>query len=370
MKFLLVSSLASTITTVLLGIALIIEGPALIAPTAMMLSPTIGNTQPLQIAPRGETYLSQHLNAGDRLISDIIIQGGKGIALRIEDPTGVTLRNETLGQEYALDFKPSETGIYTIHLSSSSNVTSYVLTRTVVVRSLFGFDPTTIVGAVLILSALPVAMRSLGFGGRRGLVRPEKFRRQVPEHQAVLVGAPVCDENETLVTTFLGDSLKEGKSVFYLSLNSSRVEELCKRYPEHFYALICDSKAAAALQGAPNLEVSPGVADLTGLDITASKLLAKIENGAATVAYVDILSDVLLRHSVPLARKWLTQMLAKLKGKGLTVLAGVNPAMVPSEGVAGIVDLFDGYSVMEEVKEKRHVGRYLKWVRRPRPSGK
>jgi KaiC/GvpD/RAD55 family RecA-like ATPase len=369
----LVFSLASAITTILLGIALIIEGPALIAPTAMMLAPSIGNTQPIQISPGGDAYLSQHLNAGDRFLSDIIIQGGKGIGLRIEDPNGVMLRNESLGQEYALDFRSSQSGIYTIHLTSSSNVTSYVLTRTVIVRSLFGFDATTIVGIVLVLSALPVAMRSMGsrgVGGRRGFIRPERFPRQVPVNQTVLVGAPVCDEYETLVTSFLADSLKEGKSVFYVSLNSSRVEELYKKYPDHFFALICDSKAAAALQGLGNLEVSPGVADLTGLDITASKLLAKIGNGTATVAYLDIISDVLLRHSVPLARKWLTQMLAKLKGKGLTVLAGVNPAMVPSESVAGVIDLFDGYSEMEEVQEKRHVRRYLKWVRRPHVSRK
>lgn len=364
----MVSTIVSAVATFLLGLALIIEGPALITPTALMLAPTIGSTQTLQIQSGGQTYLSQHLSAGDRFISQILVQGAKSIGVRIDNPNGVTVRNETVGQEYVLDYKPPETGIYTIYLTSNSNATSYVLTRTLTVRSLLGIDATTVVGAVLAFSAVPVALRGLGYislTGRRKLINPQRLTSQIPTNQAVMVVAPVCDEYETVVKSFLEDALKKGKSVFYVSLNASRVEELYKKYPGKFFALICDAKAAAVLQGAANVEISQSVADLTGLDITASKLLANIEGSATSVANLDIVSDVLLRHSLPLARKWLTQMLAKLKGKGMTVLAGVNPAMVTSQSVAGVVDLFDGHLEMVEIEDKQQAKRYLRWIRRP-----
>ncbi len=373
-ELVLASSLAVAIATIALGIALMVEGPLVITPVGMMLAPTIGTTQTIQIEPEGEALLTQQLNLADKFISELIVQGGTRIILRIDGPVGSTVRSEAIqGQEYVLDYKIPKTGIYTIHLQSNSNVTSYVVTRTVIIRAFFGVDATTVIGAALAVLSAPIALQSLGYFsvmGRRGLIKPKKVGQQVPANQTVMITAPVCDEYEILVTSFLGDALKEGKSVFYVSLNSSRVEELYKKYPNSLFALICDTKTATALQGGQNLEVSPGVADLTGLDITASKLLAKIGNGEGIVAYLDIVSDVLLRHSLPLARKWLTQMLAKLKGRGITVLAGVNPAMLPAEAVAGVIDLFDGYLEMTEIEEKQQVKRYLKWVRRPHGTRK
>lgn len=363
------SSLALAITAIVLGIALVVEGPVVITPVAMMLAPTVGTTQTIQIEPQREAILSQHLSLADKFISELIVQGGTRISLRIEGPDGSTVRSDTIqGQEYLIDYAVPRTGIYTIHLQSNSNITSYVVTRTVVIRAIFGIDATTIVGAALAILSVPVALRSLGyFGvmGRRGLIKPERIRREVPEGRAVVVSAPACDEYEALVTSFLRDSLEQGKPVFYVSGNSSRVEELCRKHQGSFFALICDLKAGERLRGLGNVEICPGVADLTGLDITASKLLTKIGVDQRPVAYLDVISDVMLTHSLPLSRKWLTQMLAKLRSKGLTVLAGVNPAMVPPESVAGAADLFDGHLEMVEIQTKQQVKRYLRWTKRP-----
>jgi len=75
---------------------------------------------------------------------------------------------------------------------------------------------------------------------------------------------------------------------------------------------------------------------------------------------IDILSDILLRHKALQTRKWLTELLERLRSKGITNLAVLNPYMHSAEDVQAIVDLFDGNVEMFEKESEGGTRKYLR----------
>jgi len=85
---------------------------------------------------------------------------------------------------------------------------------------------------------------------------------------------------------------------------------------------------------------------LTQLSIRISQAADEVK---AKRVVLGILSDVLLQHKALQTRRWLNAVLEKLKARGITTLATINPYMFRGEEVQGIVDQFDG---VLEISEK------------------
>jgi len=361
----LLSSTVSAVVVLAVGVSIILEGAALVTPIAMFLAPNLGSSQTLEVTPTVRVFTSQYLNAGDRFISELVMQGGN-LSLRIQDPQNITISNETIaGQRYVLNFKAGSTGFYTIFMTSKATI--FIFTRTVVMRSVFGIEMTTIVGTALAVPGLYLLVTSnLPGKRRREFFKPGEIGKIVPDRNAVLVAAPPCDEYDQMVDDFLGGSLSNGKSALCMSLRSAPVENHIRQHPGKVFLVTADSKAKDRLGEVGGLATITGVADLTSLDISLSQLLGKINFEHGAVACVEILSDILLTHNLPVARKWLTETLTKLKDKGVTTVASVNPKMVPPEKVSGAADVFDGYMEMVENPSAHFLRMYLHWVRRPK----
>jgi hypothetical protein len=361
----LVSSNVFTTIVLVVGVILLIEGATLVTPIALFLAPILGTSQTLEVTPSGRVFTNQYMNVGDRFISEIVMQGGS-LSLRIQDPQNMTVRNETIsGQRYVLSLKADSTGFYTIFMTSRENM--FLVTRTMIMRSVLGFEATTIIGGVLVVPTFWVLVTSnLPGKKRREFLKPDEIRKIVPDRQAVLVVAPPCDEYDQMVDGFLEGSLNSGKSALYVSFRTAAVEDCVRKHPGKVFAITSDSKAKDRLSSAGGLAAITGVADLTNLDISVSQLLGKIDFANGAVAYFEVLSDILLAHNLPVARKWLTETLAKLRDRGVTTVASVNPKMVPAEKVSGAADVFDGYMEMIENPSAHFQRMYLHWVRRPK----
>jgi len=108
-----------------------------------------------------------------------------------------------------------------------------------------------------------------------------------------------------------------------------------------------------------------GVESLTEIDIALTKAfraLLMTPAGERRIC-IDIISDVLLQHHALTTRKWLSQLLPKLKSKGFTTIAAVNPQMHPPEEVQAILSLLDG-EIMFTEKEMAQGFKPVLWVKR------
>ena len=150
---------------------------------------------------------------------------------------------------------------------------------------------------------------------------------------AVVLSAPASNE----VPIFLGNFLKvstdnENTLLICRSLSSAHV---VTPEADNMKVLVCGETIA------PTRRLLPGksIENLTELNLQIAEIL-KTEQPKRVV--LDILSDILLRHKALQTRKWLSELLAKLRARDITTLAVINPSMHPTEEVEAVVDIFDG----------------------------
>jgi hypothetical protein len=104
-----------------------------------------------------------------------------------------------------------------------------------------------------------------------------------------------------------------------------------------------------------------GLENLTELSLDISETISKIQPKRLVI---DITSDLLLRHGPLQTRKWLTDLLSKLRGKGITTLATLNPTMHTQAEVSAVSDLFDGDLEIIEKELNGRPGKFLlvRWM--------
>jgi tetratricopeptide (TPR) repeat protein len=122
--------------------------------------------------------------------------------------------------------------------------------------------------------------------------------------------------------------------------------------------LICSEKPVPPSK---NLLPGKGVDNLTELNFQVTETLGSIQPKRVAL---EILSDVLLRHKALQTRKWLNELLERLRSRGITTLAVLNPYMHSPEEVQAVVDLFDGnLEVVErEVEDQLRKVLRIRWV--------
>jgi hypothetical protein len=75
---------------------------------------------------------------------------------------------------------------------------------------------------------------------------------------------------------------------------------------------------------------------------------------------LENLSDILLRHKALQTRKWLSEVLEKLRSKRITTLAVLDPYMHASEEAEAVVNLFDGNLELIEKDVSGTIGKFLR----------
>lgn len=151
---------------------------------------------------------------------------------------------------------------------------------------------------------------------------------------AVLLGAPASNEVPSLVRKFLTTS---DETSLLICRSQSSADAV--RQPEYdkLHCMICSDRP---IPPSKNTVLGKGIDNLTELNFQISETLNSVQPKRIVL---EILSDVLLRHKALQTRKWLNELLEKLRSKNITTLAVINPYMHASEEAQAIVDLFDGY---------------------------
>jgi predicted ATPase len=171
---------------------------------------------------------------------------------------------------------------------------------------------------------------------------------------AIVLCAPASDEVPLLVRSFLKSAHGEGLL-------------LCRALPagDPTSQHVSDNpKVLVYGESVPlSRNVIPGksIDNLTEVSLQINDTLKAIEPERVVL---EILSEVLLRHKALLTRKWLSQLLARFRSRGITTLAVLNPFMHAKEDVEAIVDLFDGNLELIEQNVQGTIRKYLrvKWM--------
>jgi len=182
----------------------------------------------------------------------------------------------------------------------------------------------------------------------------------LPENRVVLMSSPSCDERDMLIRGFLETGVKKGEATFYLTIDASGIRSLATDYPANFYVFVCNPKADENIENLPNVFKLRGVENLTEISIALTSAFRRLDPGVARRACIVIISDVLLLHGAPSARRWLAALIPELRSNRFTTLAVMNPRMHPSEVTQAILDLFDGEIDMYEKETKRRTEKMLK----------
>ena len=172
---------------------------------------------------------------------------------------------------------------------------------------------------------------------------------------AIVLSAPASDEVPLLVGSFLKAS-KEQSLLICRTVSSA--ETITQNMGENVRVLVCSDRPVSP---ARNIIPGKGIENLTDVNLQVGEVIASAQPKRLVI---DILSDILLRHKALQTRKWLTELLERLRSKGITTLAVLNPYMHSSEDVQAVVDLFDGNVEIFEKESEGGTRKHLriKWM--------
>ena len=166
----------------------------------------------------------------------------------------------------------------------------------------------------------------------------------------VVLTATASDEVPNLLKGFL----RSDQSSSLLICKNLSSSQAVAQDTETTTSLICSNKPVSV---AGNIRPGRGIDNLTELNLTISETLDSVRPKRVVL---DILSDVLLRHKALQTRRWLNELLERLRSRGITTIAVLNPYMHQKEDVQAIMDLFDGNL---EIVEKEIDLRSTKFMR-------
>ena len=147
----------------------------------------------------------------------------------------------------------------------------------------------------------------------------------------VVLNAPAGDEAPILTRNFL----KVEQPSLLICRNLSSAQAIVSDVADGIARLICSDKPVSP---AKNILPGKGIENLTDLNLQINEALGGIQPKRLAL---DILSDILLRHKALQTRKWLNELLERLRSRGITTLAILNPYMHTAEETQALVDMFD-----------------------------
>jgi len=180
----------------------------------------------------------------------------------------------------------------------------------------------------------------------------------LPVGYAILMVSPPCDERDLLFRKIIESGLSAGNSIFFLSRDLGRTQDLARKYKTNFYAFSPQADKISSEHG--NVFKLAAVQNLNDVNISFSKVMETLgKESKNKIIIMDILSDVLLEHKALTTRKWLDDFVAKRKAEGFTILGTLNPLIASKQESQTIIDLFDG---IIEIYEKELRGRTRRFL--------
>ena len=161
------------------------------------------------------------------------------------------------------------------------------------------------------------------------------------------------------VPIFVRNFLTVSNEVSLLVCRSQSGAETVSRPDDtNLKCMVCSEKP---IPPSKNMLQGKGIDNLTELNLQITETINSVQPKRLVV---EILSDILLRHKALQTRKWLNELLEKLRFKGITSLAVLNPYMHAGEEVQAVVDLFDGNLEIIEKDVKGQLQKFLriKWM--------
>jgi predicted ATPase len=183
------------------------------------------------------------------------------------------------------------------------------------------------------------------------------------EGSAILLASPASSEVPVLVRGFLKAS---NEPSLLISRTQSSAEAIAHPEDSDLKCLICSDKPASP---AKNMLPGKGIDNLTELNFQINETINSTQPRRVAL---EILSDILLRHKALQSRKWLSELLEKLRSKSITTLAVLNPYMHTTEETHALVDLFDGNVEVIEKDVDGQLQKFLRirWINNIEPSEK
>ena len=166
----------------------------------------------------------------------------------------------------------------------------------------------------------------------------------------VVLNAPAGDEAPILLRNFL----KTEQPSLLISRNLSSAQAIVPDSADGIARLICSDKPVSPAKG---ILPGKGIENLTDLNLQINEALGGVQPKRLAL---EILSDILLRHKALQTRKWLNELLERLRGRAITTLAVLNPYMHTAEETQALVDMFD---TSIEVFQREVEGRQGKFLR-------
>ena len=163
----------------------------------------------------------------------------------------------------------------------------------------------------------------------------------------IVLNAPASDEVPILLANFLQCE----RPSLLICRNVSSAQGVAQS--DGVTSLVCSDKPVSPARG---ILPGKGIENLTDLNLQINEALGSVQPKRVAL---DILSDILLRHHALQTRKWLNELLERLRSRGITTLGVLNPYMHAREETQAVVDLFDGNI---EVLEREIDGRLEKFI--------
>lgn len=184
----------------------------------------------------------------------------------------------------------------------------------------------------------------------------------IPRNYAVILTSLSCNERDSLIEDFLETGAKKDEVTFHIIAKASGIESLAQDFQSNFYLFLCNPEADAIIKSLPNVFKLKGVENLNAINIALASAFRKLDKIRERTrrACVEIVSDILLQHHTVQTRRWLNALIPKLRSKGFTTLAVMDPGMHSSQDVRAILDLFDGEINIYEKDTIEGPRKYLK----------
>ncbi|MFQ6085458.1 MAG: hypothetical protein ACE5OY_04240 [Candidatus Bathyarchaeia archaeon] len=157
-----------------------------------------------------------------------------------------------------------------------------------------------------------------------------------------LSSCPPCDERTRFLEGFARQSVLDGRPTCYLTSDPG-VLDLTKSYPRLVRLIVCHPASDQIALGRENVYAVRGLEVLSDLNTTLMDAHQSLEGWEGqAIACCDALSDILSRHGAATTKKWLSDVLQRLKSHWFTVLGVLNPEVHTRADVEAVRELFDG----------------------------
>jgi hypothetical protein len=176
----------------------------------------------------------------------------------------------------------------------------------------------------------------------------------LPRHYSILFISPACDQKDEVIKSYIKEGLKKADRIIYITGNIDKIKPLFNNPLLHI--IMCHPRAQEYSSLSPNISKITDIANLTELNITIMKVIEgmrKDESKSFRICF-DILDDVLINRKVLTTRKWLQEIIPRIRKVGL-LLGTLDSNMHSTEYLHAISGLFDGQINIKEVNRKRYI---------------